>query len=106
MVRLVPRTTGEETDEPQAPNVLDLPRVRRGDGQEFTVRQLGCFGVPSVLAVCHLYPGGKHPLDRDERAPAAGDGDLQSTVDLLGGGLGFQRDLTHVNKMLAERFEI
>src|SRR6516162_2152769 len=106
MVRLVPRTTGAETDERWPPDVLGLLRVRRRNGQEFAVRQFGCFGAPSVLAVRHLNPGGDHPLDRNERAPAAGDGDLQAAVDLLGRGLSFQRDPVRVYEMLAQPFEI
>src|SRR5438477_435682 len=106
MMRLVPRAASEQADEPETTNVLDFFWVGRGDGQEFAVRQFGRLGAPSVVAVRRLNPGRDHPLDGDERAPAAGDRDLQSAVDLLGRGLGVQRDLVHVNQMLAQRFEI
>ena len=67
------------------------------------MRQLSCSSHDGRL---HLNPGGDHSLDREERAPGAGDRDLQTPLDLLRGGVGAQRDLVHVDKMLAQRFEI
>ena len=86
--------------------MLDFLRIGRGDGEKLAVRQGGSFRAPPQMAVHCLRPGGNHPLDRDKRAPGAGDRDLQAPVDLFRGGIGPQRDLVHVDEMLAQRFEI
>src|ERR1051325_7169289 len=106
MVRLVPRTAGEQADEPETADVLNLLRIGRGDGQELAVRDFRRLGAPSVVPVRHLSISRDHSLDGDKRAPAALDGDLQAVVDLLWRGIGVQRDLVHVDQMLAQRFEI
>ncbi len=69
MVRLVPRAAGEQADETQTANVLDLLRGGRGDRQQFAIRQFGRLGAPSVMAIRHVRISRDHPLDGDQRTP-------------------------------------
>ena len=72
--------------------MLDFLRIGRGDGEKLAVRQGGSFRAPPLMAVHCLRPDGDHPLDRDKRAPGAGDRDLQTAIDLFRGGVRAQRD--------------
>jgi hypothetical protein len=86
--------------------MLDFLGIGGADGEKLAVLQHRSFRAPPLMAVHRGGPSGDHMLDGDERAPGAGDRDLQTPVDLFQGGVGPQRDLAHVNEMLAQRFEI
>jgi hypothetical protein len=45
-------------------------------------------------------------LNGSECAAAAGHGNVKAPIDRLGYGLGSQRNLVHIDQMLAQRFEI
>jgi len=71
-----------------------------------SIRQCVRLSGPAVLSVHHSRPCRNHPLDGDKRAPVAGDGDFQPAVDLLRRGIRSQRNLVHIDEMLAQRFEV
>jgi hypothetical protein len=76
VMRLMHGTADQEADKPEPANVRDFLRVSRRDGKKFPIRQWGSFSTPALTTIHGLRPGGDHPLDRDERAPGAKDGDL------------------------------
>src|SRR5260370_42225850 len=100
MVRLMMRAAHQQANEAQTANSLDFLRITRGAGEKLAIRQHRRLGGPAVETVHGLSVCRDHPLDGNERAPAAGDRDLQATLYRLGGGIGFQRDLVHVDEML------
>src|SRR4051794_33890653 len=106
MMRLVMRTAHKQTDKAEPPDVLDFPRISRGDGKSLAVRQWGCLRAPSLMAVHRLHPGGDHSLNCDERAVVSGNRDLQAAVDLLRSRRGLQGDLIHIDEMLTQGFEV
>jgi len=106
MVRLVVRAADQQSDETEALNMPDLLWVARGDREQFPVRQLSSFRTPPLMAVHRLRPGGDHPLDGRERPVPTGDRDFQPAVDLFQSSLSLQRDLVHVDEMLAQGFEV
>src|SRR5579859_3422864 len=83
MVHLVMRSARQQADEAETANVLDLLRVGRGDSEQFAIWQLADFRGPALMTIHRLSPGRDHPLDGDQRPPAAGDCNFQTAVDFF-----------------------
>ena len=69
--------------------------------------------VWKVLGLCRpadlvqlMGVGRNHSLDRRERAPLAGDGDVDAVGQGAFGGHRMKRDLVHVDQMFAQRGDI
>ena len=81
VVQLVMRTAGQEADKAESADVTRPPGIGRRDRQ--TARRPASASVLALqpLAIDRLRPARDHPLDRGERAAAAGDGDFEAAVN-------------------------
>ena len=97
-----------DPDEAEAANVLRLFRIACRDREQTPSGSSSVLALQPLRCVASITLGmrGDHALDRLERAAASGHRDLKTAVNRLCRGIRVQRDLVHVDKMLAQRFEI